>query len=49
MTGWSIGDSWQSESNPAAEVASLYDKLERVILPMFYGQPSAFTAVMRSA
>lgn len=48
VTGWSIGNGDISE-DPAAEVASLYDKLERVILPMFYGRPFAFAKVMRSA
>jgi starch phosphorylase len=48
VTGWSIGDDWEPESNPARETASLYDKLEYVILPMFYGRPTAYAAVMRS-
>jgi starch phosphorylase len=48
VTGWSIGDDWQAESDPAKEIASLYDKLEYVILPMFYGRPTAFAEVMRS-
>jgi starch phosphorylase len=49
VTGWSIGDDWELESDPSKEVASLYDKLEYVILPMFYGRPTAFADVMRSA
>jgi len=49
VTGWSIGDDWELESNPSKEIASLYDKLEYVILPMFYGRPPAFAEVMRSA
>jgi len=49
VTGWSIGDTWDSESDPATEVASLYDKLERVIVPLFYQQPMAYARVMRSA
>jgi len=49
VTGWSIGDDWEAESNPAGEIASLYDKLEYVILPMFYGRPTAFAEIMRSA
>jgi len=49
VTGWSIGDSWDSESNPSAEIASLYDKLESVILPMFYRCPREYAEVMRSA
>ena len=44
ITGWSVegGDS-------SSEIASLYDKLERVILPQFYGRPLGFAEVMRSA
>jgi starch phosphorylase len=49
VTGWSIGDDWRSETNPGREIASMYDKLEYVILPMFCGQPSAFASIMRSA
>jgi len=48
VTGWSIGDDWEPESDPAKEIASLYDKLEYVILPLFYGRPTAFAEVMRS-
>ncbi len=49
VTGWSIGGGWQTESNIDGEVASLYDKLERVILPMYYREPDRFADVMRSA
>jgi len=45
VTGWSIGESWQ-ESNPAQEVTALYDKLENIIVPMFYHQPTAYDSVM---
>lgn len=31
------------------KLASMYDKLERVILPMFYTQPDAYFQAMRSA
>jgi starch phosphorylase len=48
MTGWSIGDEWEPESDPSKEIASLYDKLEYVIVPMFYERPAAFARVMRS-
>jgi starch phosphorylase len=47
-TGWAIGDGWQSETSPDSEVASMYDKLERIILPMFYQQPNSFVSIMRS-
>ncbi len=49
VTGWSIGDSWESQSDPSTESQALYDKLESVILPMFYRGPRAYAEVMRSA
>ena len=49
VTGWSIGESDEPESDPSKDIASLYDKLEKVIVPMFYQQPEAYTNVMRSA
>lgn len=48
MTGWSIGDEWEPESDPSKEIASLYDKLEYLIVPTFYERPAAFARVMRS-
>lgn len=48
VTGWSIGDGWEPSRDSSAEVASLYDKLERVIVPLFYGRPDTFAEVMRS-
>jgi len=48
VTGWSIGFDEDPERHEI-EVASMYDKLERVILPMFYGQPDAYAEVMRSS
>jgi starch phosphorylase len=49
VTGWSIGANHYPDEDPAAEVASLYDKLERVIAPMFYDRPGVYRNVMRSA
>ena len=49
VTGWSIGESWEKESHPERESMSLYDKLEYVILPMFYGRPTAYAKIMQSA
>jgi starch phosphorylase len=49
VTGWSIGDFNTPENDSAAEAASLYDKLERVILPLYYREPDKFAQVMRSA
>jgi len=48
VTGWSIGDGWKTEGSTTADAASLYDKLEYLILPMFYERPNAFAAIMRS-
>jgi len=46
ITGWAIGNTEINE-DPATELATLYDKLEREILPMFYGRPQRYTEVMR--
>lgn len=48
ITGWAIGHANELE-DVSVELASLYDKLERVIVPLFYGRPVAFEEVMRSA
>ncbi len=47
-TGWAIGAESDQPEELSEETASLYDKLEQTILPMFYRQPSRFTEVMRS-
>jgi starch phosphorylase len=49
LTGWAIGDGQESGEDPSQEVASLYDKLEHVVLPLFYRQPTEFAKVMRLA
>ena len=49
VTGWSIGDATGGVNDAMAEAASLYDKLEHVILPLFYREPEKFTEVGRSA
>jgi len=48
VTGWSIGEDWGLESNPSKDYVFLYNKLEHIIIPMFYGRQRAFTEVMRS-
>jgi starch phosphorylase len=48
ITGWAIGHGGDIAEDSASEVASLYDKLEMLILPMYYGRPAAFAEVMRS-
>jgi starch phosphorylase len=48
VTGGSIGFDEDPETR-SVEVASLYEKLEHTILPMFHSQPEAYARVMRSA
>jgi glycogen phosphorylase len=48
VTGWSIGSS-ESEGDQSKDAQDLYLKLERVILPLFYGLPFAYAEVMRNA
>jgi starch phosphorylase len=48
VTGWSIGGP-DAEGDPSRDALDLYIKLERVILPLFYGLPFAYAEVMRSA
>jgi starch phosphorylase len=49
VTGWAIGDGREPAEEEAREVMSLYDKLERVILPMYYGRPQAYAEVRQGA
>ena len=49
VTGWSIGDCWQAGIGSEYDAASLYDKLEQVVIPTFYQQPQAFSHIMQSA
>jgi starch phosphorylase len=47
VTGWSIGDSEELD-DPDAERTLLHNKLNYVILPLFYGAPENYGRVMRS-
>lgn len=49
VTGWAIGEDWDGEGDLWREAGSLYDKLEHVIAPLFYGRPNGWARVMRSA
>jgi starch phosphorylase len=51
VTGWSIGDRHSLPSDPDADVdaESMYQKLETVILPLYYGNRTAYLEVMRHA
>ena len=48
VTGWSIGGDGP-EDGTLSDVDSLYDKLGRVIAPLFYRTPLAYAEVMRGA
>uniref|UniRef100_A0A7V4G6F8 glycogen phosphorylase n=1 Tax=Desulfobacca acetoxidans TaxID=60893 RepID=A0A7V4G6F8_9BACT len=49
VTGWAIGDDSPPPGDYYQEAASLYDKLERLIVPLYYGRPQAYTQVRRAA
>ena len=46
LTGWSIDDRGDGE---AGEAESLYEKLERIILPLYYQDPDGWAQVMRTS
>jgi starch phosphorylase len=46
ITGWSIDDNGNGE---AGEVTSMYDKLEKAILPLYYKDPDGYAKVMQSS
>jgi starch phosphorylase len=46
LTGWSI-DGKDGDEN--AEAESLYDKLEKIIMPLYYKDPDGYAQVMRTA
>ncbi len=49
VTGWGFGEHAADADDEAYEAGSLYHKLERVIVPMFYSNPDAYARVMRGA
>jgi starch phosphorylase len=49
VTGWAIGSEELPLEDSSDEIASLYNKLERTIVPMYYGCPESFSAIRRSA
>ena len=49
LTGWAIGENGQDEGelrSRSRDAAALYDKLERVIIPLFYHDRERFVDVM---
>ncbi|HEY5649259.1 MAG TPA: alpha-glucan family phosphorylase, partial [Nitrospiria bacterium] len=53
VTGWSIGEFEQEggsrRPDRSSDAAKLYDKLEKVVIPMFYGNRERYIRVMRNA
>ncbi len=52
VTGWSIGENGRGmgeEPDRSKDAVSLYDKLEQIILPLFYHDRDRFIDVMRHA
>jgi starch phosphorylase len=51
VTGWAIGNhhNGEGQDDRAADAASLYHKLDSVIVPMFYKNPARWRTVMRHA
>jgi len=49
VTGWAIGNDSESPGVASQDADSLYDKLERIILPLYYGKPEAYAKIRRSA
>ncbi|MEX1027749.1 MAG: alpha-glucan family phosphorylase [Candidatus Paceibacterota bacterium] len=49
VTGWAIDDDDGAVRLRSQVAASLYDKLEKVILPTFYGRREQFIEIMRHA
>ena len=48
VTGWAIGGDG-GDASDASHAAALYDKLERVVLPLYYNQPEQWRAMMKQA
>ena len=47
VTGWAIGDDAQAANG--WDAAALYDKLEQVVLPLYYDNRAGWVAVMKGA
>src|SRR5215203_2797692 len=48
VTGWSIGG-MEPDEDQSKDASEIYLKLERVILPLYYGMPFGYAEVMRAA
>ncbi len=48
VTGWSVASRRNAPDDDATVAHSLYDKLERLVIPMFYERPKDYATVTRS-
>ncbi|MGE5237553.1 MAG: alpha-glucan family phosphorylase [Chloroflexota bacterium] len=48
-TGWAIGPSPDVPADPARDADDLYEKLEKTIIPLFYGDKAQWIRVMQNA
>lgn len=48
VTGWAIGDAAENRA-PNSDATQLYEKLERVVLPLYYGERARWVAIMKGA
>ena len=49
VTGWAIGEQRNELSSGLPDATSLYDKIERVIAPMYHQERERYIDVMRHA
>jgi len=47
LTGWAIGQAHEAEGSEKENADSLYDTLERTVIPMFYHNPDNWINIMR--
>ena len=47
ITGWAVGS--ESDADNVRDAASLYDKLEHDVLPLYFGDRARWTSVMKGA
>ena len=48
-TGWAIGADARVPVDPSTDIPDLYQKLERVIVPLYYGLPFKWAEISRNA
>jgi len=49
VTGWAVGDHGRDGLGPDSDAGALYDLLENTVLPLYYDDRAAWTAMMKQA